>query len=305
MCSARSCRNCELAELMNFGISTHLFHGDRLAAGHFDRIRDAGFRLVEVFATRTHFDYRDRRAASVVRDWMDARGLAAWSVHAPICDGFRDGVWGRAYSNASKDASLRAEAVAETIASIDAASMLGAKIVVLHLGIPIGQPIAPNDNDPGSVSRALEAMATAAEAAGVRLAIEVIPNALATAEAVAGWLEGELNLGRAGACLDFGHAHITGGAPEAIERLSGHIITTHVHDNTGRSDDHLLPFSGTLDWPSSLTALWKIGYQGPLMFELPDHGDADRVLVDAVRAQAKFQRILKDVAEPFPFRDDA
>lgn len=290
---------------MEFGISTHVFHGDTLTATHVDRIRDAGFRLVEVFATRTHFDYHDRRAAETLRGWLEASGLSAWSVHAPICEGFRDGVWGRAYSNASKAAATREEAVAETVASIQAAAILGAGVVVLHLGIPVSQPVPPDDNDAAAVSRALEPMARACEEHGVRLAIEVIPNALATAEAVANWLEGDLELGRAGACLDFGHANLTGGTPEAIERLSGHIITTHVHDNAGRSDDHLLPFDGTVNWPLSLAALWKVGYQGPLIFELPDHGDAGRVLDRAARAEQRIRAILEGTAAPFPFRDEA
>lgn len=290
---------------MDFGISTHVFHGETLTPAHLDRVRDAGFPLVEIFATRTHFDYHDRKAAEALRGWLDARDLSAWSVHAPICDGFRGGVWGRAYSNASRESATRDEAVAETVASIEAAAILGAGIVVLHLGIPMGQPVPPNDNDRAAASRALEPIARACEAHGVRLAIEVIPNALATADAVAAWLEGDLDLGRAGACLDFGHAHITGGTPEAIERLSGHIITTHVHDNAGRSDDHLLPFAGTVDWPASLTALWKVGYQGPLIFELPDHGDANRVLEQATRTAARIRAILEDAAAPFPFRDDA
>ena len=84
----------------------------------------------------------------------------------------------------------------------------------------------------------------------------------------------ELELGDAGICLDFGHAHLTGGAPEAAEALSGHVITTHVHDNHGQLDDHLVPFDGTIDWAATLMAISKVGYAGPLVFEVADHGDA-------------------------------
>ena len=54
-----------------------------------------------------------------------------------------------------------------------------------------------------------------------------------TPTALVDLLEGDLELGDAGVCLDFGHAHMLGGAPEAAEALSGHVITTHVHDNDG------------------------------------------------------------------------
>ena len=36
-----------------FGISTHLYHGERLVRRHFERIAAHGFDLVEIFATRT------------------------------------------------------------------------------------------------------------------------------------------------------------------------------------------------------------------------------------------------------------
>lgn len=290
---------------MDFGISTHLFHGHALTRPHLELIKASGFDLVEIFATRTHVDYQDERAIATLRGWLEGLGLTAWSVHAPICDGFRGGVWGRAYSNASKDATVRDEAVAETLLAVTAARLLGAATIVLHLGLPAGQPIPANDNDEGSVRKTLEPIATACDAAGVRLALEVIPNALATADAVASWLEGDLELGQAGACLDVGHAHITGGAPEAAERLSGHLVTTHIHDNRGRSDEHLVPFDGTVDWPATLLALSKVGYGGPLIFELPDHGDAALTLARAVTARRRIQSILDEVAAPFPFRDDA
>jgi sugar phosphate isomerase/epimerase len=286
---------------MRFGLSTHVFHGDRLAPRHFEQARAHDFDLVEVFATRTHFDYHDGRAAAEIRRWLDDLGMAAWSVHAPICEGFTAGVWGRAYSNAATDGATRSEAVDETRRAIDAARALGCSVVVLHLGIPRGQPIPPNDNDAAALRRSLEPIADACTAAGVRLALEVIPNDLATPPALLDWLDGDLELGSAAACLDVGHAHLVGGAPEAAEVLSGYVITTHIHDNRGTSDDHLVPFDGTIDWPATMMALYKIGYTGPLVFELPDHGDAAAVLDRTVAARRRIQAILDDLAQPFPF----
>ena len=34
-----------------------------------------------------------------------------------------------------------------------------------------------------------------------------------------------------GICMDVGHAHMMGDLGDAIEACSGHIITTHLHDN--------------------------------------------------------------------------
>lgn len=286
---------------MRFGLSTHLYHGQRLTREHLAQIGDHGFDLVEIFATRTHVDYHDGRQVAEVRRWLDELHMTAWSVHAPITDGFTNGIWGRTYSNASKQAVVRDEAVLETTLSIAAARDLGARVLVLHLGIPEGQPIPPDDNDAASVRRTLEPVAEKCDAFGLQLALEVIPNALATADAIVDWLRSDLDLRGAGACLDVGHAHLTGGAPEAADSLSGDIITTHIHDNAGSSDDHLLPFDGTIDWTATLLGLVKAGYEGPLIFELPDHGDADRTLARAVEARQRIQAILKTLVAPLPF----
>ena len=286
-----------------FGISTHLFHGERLSRAHLEAIAAHGFRAVEVFATRTHVDYHDARAMADVGRWLADLGMAAVSMHAPICDGFTGGVWGRAYSNASPDAATRAEAIAETLAAIGAARDLGCDTIVLHLGLPKGQPIPAGDNDVAAMRRSLEPIAEACDTARVRLALEVIPNDLATPEALVDLFAGDLELGDAAVCLDVGHAHLMGGAPEAAETLSGYVVTTHVHDNRGREDSHLVPFDGTIDWPLTLMELSKIGYTGPLMFELPDHGDAVRLLERAVGARRRLQAILDELSEPLAFEE--
>ena len=195
------------------------------------------------------------------------------------------------------------EAVSETCAAIRAAGLLGCAEVVVHLGIPREQRLPPGDNSPAALGRSLETLARASEATGVHLALELIPNVLATADALVDWLDGDLELGPAGVCLDTGHAHLTGGAPEAAELLSGYISTTHVHDNRGRTDDHLVPFDGTVDWPATLMTLSKIGYAGPLIFEIPDHGDADATLERVVLARRRIQAILDDLERPFMFEE--
>ena len=135
----------------------------------------------------------------------------------------------------------------------------------------------------------------------MRLAIEVIPNDLSSPEALLQWLEEDLELGHTGVCLDVGHAHMQGGAPEAAETLAGHVVTTHLHDNAGVTDDHLVPFAGTIDWATTLTALWKTGYTGPFVFEVADRaaGTLDRT----VGARTRLQAILDGLSAPFEFSE--
>ena len=68
-------------------------------------------------------------------------------------------------------------------------------------------------------------LADASANAGLRLALEVIPNALATPDALIGWLTGDLELGDAGVCLDIGHAHILGAKDPLLHRLAPTLIS--------------------------------------------------------------------------------
>jgi sugar phosphate isomerase/epimerase len=199
------------------------------------------------------------------------------------------------------NAATRLEAVNETIAAIDAAREIGCRTLVVHLGLPRGPKVPAGENDVAAMRRSLETLGGLVAGTGLRLALEVIPNDLSSPSALVDLLEGDLDLGDAGICLDFGHAHMLNGAPEAAEALSGHVITTHVHDNDGTEDIHLVPFDGTIDWTATLMAMGKVGYAGPYIFEVADHGDARGVLQRTVGARTRLQAILKDLATPIDF----
>jgi sugar phosphate isomerase/epimerase len=127
---------------------------------------------------------------------------------------------------------------------------------------------------------------------GVRLAVEVIPNAISTAGALVELVESDLDAVDLGICMDVGHARLMGDVVDAIETCSGHLITTHLHDNRGRNDDHLVPGKGSIDWDAALLAFQKIGYDGAWMFELAAAAERRPVLEQAVKARERFQALL-------------
>ena len=55
---------------MRFGISTHLYHEQRLSREHLAQIASYGFEAVEVFATRSHFDYHEPAAIAQLAEWL-------------------------------------------------------------------------------------------------------------------------------------------------------------------------------------------------------------------------------------------
>jgi sugar phosphate isomerase/epimerase len=285
---------------MHFALSTHLFHHERLGPPQLDAIAAHGFRVVEIFATRSHFDYHDPSAIDAMAGWLSERTLRVETMHAPIFDRYTPDGWGRPFSNASTREDVRREAIRETTLAIEAARRLECRAIVVHLGVPDSQPVPAGDNDAAAVGRSLDEIGTVAASAKIAIALEVMGNRLSTPDAIAARLEGG-EAPESGTCLDVGHAHLLGGAPEAIERLAGHVVTTHIHDNRGRSDDHLLPFEGTIDWGATIMAFGKVGYTGGLVFELANRGDATGILRRAVRVRERLQAILDDLAAPFEF----
>jgi sugar phosphate isomerase/epimerase len=79
---------------------------------------------------------------------------------------------------------------------------------------------------------------------------------------------------------------------DAIETVSGLLVTTHVHDNRGKTDDHLAPFEGAIDWDAALMTLRKVGYEGTLLFEVAHAGTPPAVLDRTRQAQQRFEAIL-------------
>jgi len=79
---------------------------------------------------------------------------------------------------------------------------------------------------------------------------------------------------------------------DAVETVAEHLIATHVHDNHGRDDEHLIPYLGTIDWSLALVTMQKIGYDGTYMMELAGTGSSAAVLEEARRARQRFERTL-------------
>jgi sugar phosphate isomerase/epimerase len=278
-----------------FGVSTHLYHGQRLSRDHLLEIAAHGFETVEVFATRTHFDYHNQAAVADLQQWLAEAGLTLHGIHAPVMQAYEGGRGIGPLSLASSDSEARARAMSETEQALYVARRIPAKVLVTHIGLPRTQ--APSAGD-GRVAarRSIEELQRMAAPLGVQVAVEVIPNQLSQAGSLVHFLETDLEGLEGipvGVCLDFGHAHMDGDVIDAIEAVSEHFITTHVHDNRGRTDDHLVPFDGTIDWPAALTAVQKVGYDGTLMFEIAAHGSVKDTLVRARKARQRMERLLE------------
>jgi sugar phosphate isomerase/epimerase len=277
---------------MRFGISTHLYHDRRLDREHLAQIAGFGFQAIELFATRSHFDYHDPAAVEQLAQWLSETGLRLESVHAPITDRFGEGdKWAATYSTALADNAGRQLAVKEAEAALHIAKRLPFKTLVVHLGTPASKN-NPGDNSRAAAARSAEEICRIADPLGVRVALEVIPNPISTPATLVAMLEA-LEAPHAGICMDFGHAFLGGDVPDAIETAAEHLIATHVHDNHGRADDHLVPYLGSINWDAALVTMQKIGYDGTYLMELANTGSPASVLEEARRARQRFEQALR------------
>lgn len=284
-----------MARTRRFGVSTHLFHGQRLGREHLQEIGAAGFEQVELFATQTHFDFHSTTAIGDLQGWLAAARLDLGSVHAPVGESFANGRWGPLLSLASPDAEARRDALDEAVAALYIARRIPFPVLVVHLGVPKTPQSVAGENSRDAARRSIEELARLAEPLGVQLALEVIPNELSRPPALAHFIEKLADDCRAGICLDTGHAHMAGDLVDAIETVSEHLAATHVHDNRGRTDEHLLPYDGTIDWASALTAFQKVGYDGSLVFEIGQQGGpgSSRATLQKLKAiRARFEQQL-------------
>src|SRR5437899_2660487 len=84
----------------------------------------------------------------------------------------------------------------------------------------------------------------------------------------------------AGVCLDFAHAQRGGDLVDTIETVSEHLITTHV------------PVDSAIDWLSALTAVQKVGYEGPFVFDIVGRVAAKETLQRARKVRERMERML-------------
>jgi sugar phosphate isomerase/epimerase len=89
--------------------------------------------------------------------------------------------------------------------------------------------------------------------------------------------------------LDLGHCNLHGRSPAAmIRRFAARLHHIHLHDNDGRSDLHLPPGTGNIDWPAVVKALVGVGYDRTITLEVFSR-DRDYVLLAKRKIEALWE----------------
>jgi sugar phosphate isomerase/epimerase len=131
---------------------------------------------------------------------------------------------------------------------------------------------------PKEAAREIDRLAELAAGLNVTIAVDSNSEGLSPASSLVHFVEGfDAPIGIA---LDFARAQRDGDLVDAIETVSEHLVLARV------------PLEGRIDWPSALTTVQKVGYEGPMIFDLAARGSTKDVLQQARKARERMERLL-------------
>jgi len=196
---------------------------------------------------------------------------------------YSDDVWGRSGPQAVLDITesqkgKRIAIVDEIKRAIEIAERVPFRYLIQHLGV-VGQDFDERRVD--SAFSSLDEIRSFASQRGVEVLLENIPNAMSSAEKLNEFLHTtHLNLNY---CFDLGHAHKMNGVAAEFELMKERIRSTNIHDNDGKTDGHLFPGQGTIDWKQAMGLLRSRPEQYPLLLELKAVAAVEHPAEDAKR----------------------
>lgn len=92
-----------------------------------------------------------------------------------------------------------------------------------------------------------------------------------------------------GICWDFGHANLVGVDQNiSLRKIGKRLKSTHISDNNGVRDEHLLPLYGSIDWEPIMRTLKEIDYEYDFTYEITP-------FVDKVPAEIRDTLLLHTV----------
>jgi len=178
-------------------------------------------------------------------------------------------------------------------------SLVGVEVMVVHPGGVKGWESATDRARIGALNvEALLRLGSAGERHGVIVALENMAvlggkrSFGATFEELMDLLN-RVGSRHVGICLDTSHANIMKlDIPAGIRLMGECLVATHISDNLGAHDDHLLPTAGRIAWAPVVDALKSIDYKRLFNLEVPGE---NRCSLEIRRIKARYARELLDV----------
>jgi sugar phosphate isomerase/epimerase len=280
-------------------LSTYLFVSRKLTPELLGQISDAKFQGVEIFCSRSHFEYATKTEVQAMDGALEAHKLQLVSLHGPTSrdlSAMRES--GTPLSICEVERVRRIEAMDELKRVIDVADDLPYARLILHMG---GSRETADPRKRDAAFSTLEHLVLHAHHAGVTICVENTTSEMGDPAYLRAFVD-ETRLTGLRFNFDIGHAHLAEGPEEErIEKsfapLRELVSSVHLHDNHGEKDEHLPPYDGTIEWPAAIKLLKSAPQTSlPLVLELkektgPDSPGAAEQLAVARKAMDRFEKV--------------
>jgi sugar phosphate isomerase/epimerase len=255
-------------------LSTYTFISRKVTRELLGQVAGAAFHGVEIFCSRSHFDYNSKAEIQEIGRALADNRLKLASLHAPTSrdlSATREG--GQPLSICEVERVRRIEAMDELKRAIDVAEELPFARMIFHMGGP-RETANPRKRDAAFGS--LEHLMLHARHLGVTICLENTTSEMGAPSYLRSFVD-ETRLSDLRFNFDIGHAHLADGAEadrvaESFAPLCDLVGSVHVHDNHGEKDEHLPPYEGSIDWQSAIKLLktTPAGENLQLMLELKE-----------------------------------
>ena len=232
------------------------------------------FDNIEIWASVQHMDPRLNPDVHAVQQQLKQNGQRVHSLHSPILHPF---------THPQSDGSFRRYRLDLHRKTLDYCEAVGAEIMVVH---PYDAQYYPYLEKQAPIIRdGIGELIEYAKKRGIKIAVENLPEKV---------VQGRYNTSLihqkdifAGLdvhyCLDIGHVPILAESTceEEIDAVADRLVTFHIHNNNGKTDEHNLPAEGVLNWPAIHDYVRAKGYQGEFVLELRGEKNAIEVVKKA------------------------
>ena len=281
---------------MKISIDTYLLRtrfGDEKA---FEMLSEAGFEAVDYsffWISESEYNMLDDNYVSYahkVKDLLKKYNLECNQAHAPF---------GLIYTD---ELTVNNPKYIDIVRSIEAASIIGAKSIVIH-----GIYVPEGDDFEALNIPYFKSLEPYAKRFGIKLAIENIfafdkkrNNLIGVygkeSDKLPEFIE-KLDSDCFVACIDIGHTALTGKEPEEVimtMKDKNLLKCLRVQDTDYASDRHVLPFMGDLNWDNITKALVDVGYDGDISLEVFQYLKRHNIdfLPEALRYAAKTAKYI-------------
>lgn len=279
-------------------LSTYLFISKKLTPEILGQVSAADFQGIEIFCTRSHFEYTMKPEIRAMASALEAHRLRLVSLHAPTSrdlSAMRES--GAPLSICEVERVRRIEAMDELKRVIDVADEMPYARLILHMG---GSRETADPRKRDAAFSSLEHLVLHARHAGVTICVENTLSEMGSPDYLRTFVD-ETRLTGLRFNFDIGHAHLSEfPEEERLERcfapMKELVSSVHLHDNHGEKDEHLPPYDGSIEWPGTIKLLKSASQDDlPLILELkertgPEAPTINEQLVAARKSLDKFEK---------------